>query len=271
MDLLLTGLLAITLGLFWFPVPRKVIYVTAGLSVAVGIYAGLLDPLAFLSLLLLFICSHLYFTKNRPLFLGIGLAILCWLLSKNWILGFYNWQAIRNLRISDESLPFSLFFSYNKAFVGIALLLFLGPLKPLRLLKDLKKNWFIPLLTIATLPLVALFFSHIHVNLKYHTVFPLWLFHNFFFVCMPEEALFRGFIQKELNEKPLLALLASSLLFGVFHAHWGATMLLLGTVAGLFYGWIWMRTERLEAPIALHLLVNICHFFFFTYPRAFYT
>lgn len=271
MDLILTILLAITLLLFWLPVSKKVIYVATGLAAAYGAYAGILEPFALLSLLILFIASTLYFTNKHHLFLGISLAILCWVLSKNWIPGFLYWKAASNVKLAPDSIPFSIFFTYDKAFVGIALLLTMGQLKFFRIFKDLKKNWPIFLLCLLTLEMSALGFSYIHFDPKLSSITPLWLFHNLFFICIPEEAFFRGFIQKELNEKPLLALAASSLLFGVFHAHWGPVMVIYSTIAGLFYGWVWMKTERLEASIALHLLVNATHFFLFSYPRVSYT
>ena len=35
---------------------------------------------------------------------------------------------------------------------------------------------------------------------------------------------------------------------------------------GLGYGWVYLRTERIEASILTHFLLNCIHFVFFTYP-----
>jgi membrane protease YdiL (CAAX protease family) len=37
--------------------------------------------------------------------------------------------------------------------------------------------------------------------------------------------------------------------------------------AGLGYGWVFMRTQRIEAAMAVHFGVNAVHFLLFTYPR----
>ena len=39
-------------------------------------------------------------------------------------------------------------------------------------------------------------------------------------------------------------------------------------MAGLGYGWAFMRTQRIEAAMAVHFGVNAMHFLLFTYPRA---
>ncbi len=268
MDIILTLLLGSTLLLFWFKVPRKVIYIATGLALVLGAYAGIFSPLAVLSLLMLFITSTLFFKNKQPLFLGILVALFCWVLSKNWIPGILSWKALSHIQLSEGSIPFNTVFNYGKAFVGIALLLFMAPLQPINMVKGVVKYSYIVLLSLLTLQMSAFAFSYVQLDIKLPSISLIWLAHNFFFVCMPEEALFRGFIQKQLHEKPLLALAGSALLFGIYHAHFGPLMILYTTIAGLFYGWIWMKTQRLEASIALHFLVNATHFFFFSYPRA---
>jgi membrane protease YdiL (CAAX protease family) len=42
---------------------------------------------------------------------------------------------------------------------------------------------------------------------------------------------------------------------------------LAATVAGLGYGWAFLRTGRIEAAIAVHFAVNAVHFLLFAYPR----
>ncbi|MCI5120133.1 MAG: CPBP family intramembrane metalloprotease [Candidatus Electrothrix sp. AUS4] len=50
------------------------------------------------------------------------------------------------------------------------------------------------------------------------------------------------------------------------HYAGGVTYIVLATVAGLGYGWTYLRTEQLEASILTHFLLNCIHFVFFTYP-----
>ncbi|OLD67033.1 MAG: hypothetical protein AUI52_01660 [Acidobacteria bacterium 13_1_40CM_2_68_10] len=91
------------------------------------------------------------------------------------------------------------------------------------------------------------------------------------FTGLPEEVLFRGFIQKMLERwtgRPLLALLLASLIFGAAHLDNGAKAPdwrygLLATLAGLAYGWVYMRTRRILAPAITHALVDVTWSFFF--------
>jgi hypothetical protein len=101
----------------------------------------------------------------------------------------------------------------------------------------------------------------------------LWLGVNLGFTCMAEEALFRGFIQAQLQRgwrnQPggrWLALGLAAGLFGLAHAAGGAAYVALASVAGVGYGWIYQRTQRIEASILTHFALNAVHFFFFTYP-----
>jgi len=81
-------------------------------------------------------------------------------------------------------------------------------------------------------------------------------------VPVMEELFWRSFVMRWLDRQDFLALspaatglhalLLSSLVFGVEHDLW-----LAGVVAGLAYGWLYMRTNSLWAPIAAHALTNL--------------
>lgn len=88
----------------------------------------------------------------------------------------------------------------------------------------------------------------------------------FLTVAIPEELFFRGILQNGLDKhlrNPRLALLLASLAFGLMH--WNnadavaerLTYTGLATVAGLFYGWAYERTDALAAPILCHTLVDL--------------
>jgi membrane protease YdiL (CAAX protease family) len=40
----------------------------------------------------------------------------------------------------------------------------------------------------------------------------------------------------------------------------------LSTVAGLFYGYAFWKTDRIQSSILVHFSVNLVHFLFFSYP-----
>lgn len=76
-----------------------------------------------------------------------------------------------------------------------------------------------------------------------------------------EELLFRGLLQAGLAERlefaggPWLALLASSVLFGL--CHWLTnTYALLATLVGLYLGLLLMATDQILAPITAHALYD---------------
>jgi membrane protease YdiL (CAAX protease family) len=101
----------------------------------------------------------------------------------------------------------------------------------------------------------------------------LWLGVNLLFTCTAEELLFRGFIQRELQSTlrrfaggRWIALVVASILFGFAHLAGGLTYVGLATLAGVGYGFIYQRTQRIEASILTHFALNSVHFFAFTYP-----
>ena len=61
-------------------------------------------------------------------------------------------------------------------------------------------------------------------------------------------------------------LLIAAVLFGVAHYAGGVSAVVLATIAGIGYGWIYWRTSRIEASILAHVLLNTTHILFFTYP-----
>ncbi|HPI73807.1 MAG TPA: CPBP family intramembrane metalloprotease [bacterium] len=102
-----------------------------------------------------------------------------------------------------------------------------------------------------------------------------------FFIALPEEILFRGVIQNALEQKwahqangSNKALAAASLLFGLAHAnnhnapfldwnlgslgiwHFPWVYVILATLAGLAYGWVFQKTRKVTAAALTHLLVD---------------
>ena len=129
------------------------------------------------------------------------------------------------------------------------------------------------LLPIYFFTLIAAYKYGIRVGLLTALLSPL--INNLLFVCMAEEALFRGFVQKKLmavwskySWGVWLAVGTASLLFGAAHYAGGDALVLTATFAGMGYGWLYYRTDSIEASIVAHFLLNLLHFFFFTYPFA---
>jgi len=80
-------------------------------------------------------------------------------------------------------------------------------------------------------------------------------------VPLMEELFWRSFLQRWIRQADFLALdpartgfralFIASALFAVEHLQW-----LAGLVAGLAYGWLYIRTRNLWAPIAAHAVTN---------------
>lgn len=121
--------------------------------------------------------------------------------------------------------------------------------------------------------LLALMVGYVQWEAKFPRQFYIWAWGNLFFTCVAEEALFRGFLQRQLQMSlvgvrygPVVGLVAASVLFGLAHYAGGVSYIILATVAGLGYGWIYQRTNSIEASILTHFSLNAVHFLFFTYP-----
>jgi membrane protease YdiL (CAAX protease family) len=93
---------------------------------------------------------------------------------------------------------------------------------------------------------------------------PLTVLGILFFTAWPEEFLFRGLLQNLLSramKSQWAGLAVASVIFGfshIFHApypNW--KYVLLATLAGLFYGHVWIRTRSLLPGTFVHALVDI--------------
>lgn len=114
---------------------------------------------------------------------------------------------------------------------------------------------------------LALGFLHLHpfgsaigaVALKFGGA---WIF-TFFFIAVPEELFFRGWVQN-LLERPLgrrWALIVTAILFGLSHfnkgaAHFNWRYVLLAAIAGSFYGRAWRSNRRVAASSITHATVD---------------
>jgi uncharacterized protein len=105
--------------------------------------------------------------------------------------------------------------------------------------------------------------------LHFHALIPsggrlllAWLF-TFFFIAVPEELFFRGWMQNLLERRvgPARALLITSTLFGLSHFNKRAAVfnwryVLLAILAGIFYGLAWRQERRVGASAVTHASVD---------------
>jgi membrane protease YdiL (CAAX protease family) len=189
--------------------------------------------------------------------------------------GFNNPRVIDAVRFSADAIPYTLYLNYDKALAGLFVLgwchtrIFTG--REWRTMLMMAAPWSAGL--IGLVMVLSLAAGYVRFDPRFPAETWLWLIVNLGLTCMAEEALFRGFVQAQLQRAwqhfaagRWLALGVAAVLFGVAHAAGGATYVALATFAGLGYGWVYQRTGRIEASILTHFTLNAAHFFFFTYP-----
>jgi len=189
--------------------------------------------------------------------------------------GFNNPRVISEVRFSADALPFTLYLNYDKTLIGLFLLGWCHP--HIAHAKDWRAMFASAAprasLLIVALMLLSLAAGYVRFEPKFPAETWLWLGVNLLFTCVAEEALFRGFVQAQLQrllkttpQGQVLALALAAILFGLAHAAGGASYVMLAACAGLGYGWVYQRTQRIEASILTHFILNTVHYFAFTYP-----
>jgi membrane protease YdiL (CAAX protease family) len=191
--------------------------------------------------------------------------------------GFVRIELVPAQVLTEGAAPYALAVGFPKVTLGVLLLGLVNPslLSPQRLGLVLTRA--APVLAVTLLLVIAsaLALGYTRFAPHWHALFLWWAPINLLFTCLSEEAFFRGFVQQELAGggeaagayRNSLALIASALLFGLAHYAGGVSYVFAGTIAGLGYGWAFLRTRRIEAPIAVHFGVNAAHFLLFVYPR----
>lgn len=252
------------------------------LFLAAALMAGLISgvlTLTGLAWVLIFALACFYLGRTHVAGLRVVAAIGVLAMSAGFMLhrlpGFVNPRVIEAVRFTPDALPFTLYLNLDKTLIGIFLLGWCHTrMTRAWEWRAMAKRAALPaLLVIAVMLVLSLISGYVQWAPKFPADTWLWLGANLLFVCLAEEAFFRGFIQKELGDLwsswqggRVLALGMAGGLFGLAHFAGGPAYVALATVAGLGYGWIYHRTGRIEASLLTHFALNAVHFFFFTYP-----
>jgi membrane protease YdiL (CAAX protease family) len=110
---------------------------------------------------------------------------------------------------------------------------------------------------------LSLGFLHLHAYLPTVSHLVLgWVF-TFFFIAVPEELFFRGWMQNLLERRlgQRRALLTTAVLFGLSHfnkraVHFNWRYVVLAALAGIFYGRAWRQERRVGASAITHASVD---------------
>ncbi|CAM1374469.1 CPBP family intramembrane glutamic endopeptidase [Tenacibaculum xiamenense] len=217
--------------------------------------------------------STFYFYKRKSVWLFlliIGLAIP--LFFHFSFVGFHNYKYLNGISLSPHSIPYSLYFNLDKTLIGLFIIGFsfkkmdmpmMSLMKPVGISLLIMSIFFFVLTSV-------LGYSKFDPKLPSFTI--VWILCNLLFTCMAEEALFRGFVQKESEIfikgkwSGIISVFIASAVFGLAHFKGGFTYVILSSIAGLFYGYVYFKSKRVEGSILLHFLFNLIHFLLFAYP-----
>jgi membrane protease YdiL (CAAX protease family) len=265
---------------------HRAIWLTAlSAAIVAGYLSGALHGPAALWIALLFLLALAYSRtraalpqRRLPIALT-GLAFLIYALAMGLALlpGFTKVVLVDAATLSPGSAPYDIAVGFPKVVVGIGIL---GLINPVRvqswgeLGRVLLRAAPVFVVTVLVAMATALLMGYTELAPKWTPLFLVFAPINLFFTCLSEEAFFRGFVQLECARlgsgrigSAGAALAIGAVLFGAAHFGGGPGYMLAATIAGLGYGWAFMRTERIEAAMAVHFGVNAIHFLLFAYPR----
>jgi uncharacterized protein len=260
------------------PSPLRLSVSAAWLALAAGHgYAtGVVTPLGVLVILAFGLLCYRHSQEPQAV-TTIAVILFSLGLMAHVIPGFSNLLVTRDSVLSPGAVPYTLFLNFDKAQIGLFLLAFGPPLLSSQADWATMLRTAVPgvLVLIAVLMTCALWVGQVRLDFKWPEVFPVWVWSNLLFTCTAEEALFRGVIQRRLqagsvwgnaSNRSIAGLVVAGIVFGAAHYAGGIWSMVLAAIAGVGYGWIFWRTNRIEASILAHFLVNTTHVLCFTYP-----
>lgn len=202
-------------------------------------------------------------------FLQWGIIVWVSVLYLHYLSGFYAYKVLDLVVSGAESQPFSMYLNIDKPLGAFTLFL----LCPAMLVPRRRFNsvgvLFAVLLLILVLPLGCIF-GLIHWEFSWPAWWWLFALNNLMITSVAEEALFRGFLFSELEKRFgwRIALVVSSVVFGLAHFSGDGYLAIVATLAGLGYGLTYYFSGRLWVAVLAHFLLNFSHLIFMTYPLA---
>ncbi len=252
------------------------------LSVLSAYFQGYVNLYALLSIGLYVVLYYCVLNAKRAIIRAILSTVFITFslaLALHWVPGFNNLPIVIDERITSDAIAFTFYANFDKAMAGLFLCAYFYSNK--KALKadsnkvsrlNVKQPIFIIIATVLASLTVALILELVSFNPKVPDFWLAFIAINLLFTCVAEEALFRGLLQTKLSQiisstrLALLAPIMTAAVFALAHFAGGINYVLVSFIAGLGYGYIFYKTQRLEWAIICHWLVNVFHFFLFTYP-----
>ncbi len=205
--------------------------------------------------------------------LALMIAVVSLALAMHLIPGFTHYKIAEGVFISNGAPAININANIDKVFAGVILLLMANTINVSQLKTSPKADFhLVPFYTV--LVLIVAYLTGLDLDIKLPQVTLVFIVTNLVFSVITEEAFFRVVIQNTLintfkNRLPWasgLAIVLTSMLFGLAHIGGGWHFVILATFAGLIYGYVYHRTGRLTVAIVTHLSVNVGHFLLLVYP-----
>lgn len=263
----------LSISLFFLPFNRLIAWLFLAASAGMGMYHGVLTPLSlgcvWVIAALAGLRHHFRAQRNLAVLLEVPVVASCVALFLHLVPGFHNPLMIDGEKPGPLSAPFTMYYNFDKALVPFLLFACLPTLFAAKTGKSVgKTGWIALALAVPALLLLAVALGGLKIEPHAPSWFLAFMMANLFFVCLAEEALFRGYLQQRLSQwlGAWPALIIAALVFGAAHLAGGMLMVAFATLAGLIYGLAWMWSGRLWVPILFHFGLNLTHLLLFTYP-----
>jgi len=259
---------ALTLAIVMLWAPRRVWIAAAVLALSLAWIGGVIDLRGGM-ILIAFAAACVAANRARGLPLGILTHAIMIAIGAGLFL--HLMPGIANPRVVADT--FSRYVNFDKGFAGLCLLGLYAPDLPARDEGARRLPAFLWRFAIIAIVMIAVSLASGYVRWepKLPSWWPLWTWSMIFLTALPEESVFRGVAQTWIARRygnDALAMIVAGLLFGVAHIAGGPAYVVLASVAGIGYGWVYASTRSIALAIATHVGVNALHFFLFTYPTG---
>lgn len=249
-------------------------------AIAAGLVQGYLSWTALIGLGTLGIVAYMAgrseASRLQRLLFGFLTALVALALALHRVPGFHNPLLVADIQFSADAMPFTQTANFDKGAVGVMLLALVA--NRARTIAEwrevLQRITPIAVFTAVAVIAATIGVGYVRPDFKLPGYTPIFLATNLLFVCVAEEAFFRGFLQDRLSRSlsgirlgESIAIVCSAGLFGAAHLAGGLVYAGIATLAGFGYAYAYAVVKRIEGPILVHFGLNAVHFIGFTYPR----
>jgi len=212
--------------------------------------------------------------KTLNLVLTLLILIGCIGLASHAIPGFNNLLILHQVEKSVNSVPFSMYLNFDKPMILFILLILYPTIlmnkkqMPLFKIENKARLSGVVFVSFIIIFCLAMLCTLITVEPELPSWWWIFALNNLLLTCVIEEVFFRGFIQNKLTKQfsPIVGLVVASCLFGIAHFAGGFGYVLIASLAGFLYGFVYLNTGKIWHAILIHFCLNMIHLYFFTYP-----